>query len=185
MTLVERVAIVLTSLGLSIGLIALLSGFFASHDQARLSPPAVVRGVAFRDLGDAALAPGQRRPRYDSRPPTSGAHVLAPVTADDVHLDEDQILTALSSGDVVILYGNRRPPAGLTTLARALAPAFSPALARSGQAVILARRPGTRRLIGLAWAHMIRVRDPSDPMLRDFAAYWLGRGAPRHRGRSA
>jgi hypothetical protein len=88
----------------------------------------------------------------------------------------DQVLTALASGDVVILYGQRRPPGPLQTLARALAPPFSPALARSGRAVILAHRPGTSGLIGLAWAHMLRVADASDSRLRDFAAYWLGRG---------
>jgi hypothetical protein len=178
LTLVERIAIVLASLGLSIGLIALLSGFFANHDQASLNSPAVVHGQAFRDLGDAALRRGQPRPRYDSRPPTSGAHFAALVTSDDVPLSEDQLLTALASGDVVILYGAPRPSAGLRTLAGALAPAFSPALARSGQAVILSRRRGTIGLIGLAWAHMLAVRDSTDPSLRDFAAYWLGRGVP-------
>jgi Protein of unknown function (DUF3105) len=179
LTFIERVAIVLASLGLSIGLIALLSGFFANRDQAGLSSPAVIRGVAFRDLGDARLKPGQPRPRYDSRPPTSGAHFTVPVTADDVRLSEDQVLTALSSGDVVILYGEPHPPAGLATLARALGPPFTPAVARAGQAVILSPRPGTTGLIALAWAHMIQVRDSSDPALRDFVAYWLGRGAPR------
>lgn len=178
MILVERVAIVLASLGLSVGLIALLSGFFTHNDQASLSSPAVVRGQALRDQGDATLKRGQPRPRYDSRPPTSGAHFAARVTSDDVPLNEDQLLTALASGDVVIMYGEPRAPGGLRTLAGALAPAFSPALARSGQAVILSKRRGLIGLIGLAWAHMLVVRDSSDPRLRDFAAYWLGRGAP-------
>jgi hypothetical protein len=35
--LLERVAIVLVSLALAIGLIALLSGYFASHDPASVS----------------------------------------------------------------------------------------------------------------------------------------------------
>lgn len=177
MSLLERAAILLAALGLSVGLIAVLSGFFANHDQGSLSSPAVVRGRAFRDLGDGRLRPGEQRPRYNSRPPTSGAHLQAYIAADHSRLDVDQILTALASGDVVILYGERRPPVALQTLARALAPAFSPDLARSGQAVILAHRPGTNRLIGLAWAHMLTVADASDPRLRDFAAYWLGRGA--------
>ena len=44
-------------------------------------------------------------------------------------------------------------------------------------AVILARRPGTGGLIGLAWTHMIKVGQAKDPRLREFAAFWLGRGA--------
>jgi hypothetical protein len=35
--LLERVAIVLVSLALAIGLIAVLSGYFASHDQASVT----------------------------------------------------------------------------------------------------------------------------------------------------
>jgi hypothetical protein len=65
----------------------------------------------------------------------------------------------------------------LTTLARSLADPFSPALARSGQAVILTPRPGVTGLIALAWAHMLRAGSVRDPALRQFIAYWLGRGA--------
>jgi hypothetical protein len=68
---------------------------------------------------------------------------------------------------------------GLPTLAREVAGPFTPALAASGQAVILARRPGTAGLIGLAWAHMLRVSTPEEPPLRQFLQFWLGRGAPR------
>ena len=179
MNLLERLAILLVALGLTIGLIALLSGFFAANDQASLAAPPSITGHRFRDLGDAQLQPGQRRPRYDSAPPTSGAHFPAPVTADETSLNNDQLLTALAAGDVVILYGTPQPPPSLTTLAEALAPGFTPALAQAGQAVILGRRAGTVGLVGLAWTHLIRVRDPLDPRLREFAAYWLGHGAPR------
>jgi hypothetical protein len=80
------------------------------------------------------------------------------------------------------LYGTRRPPAGLAAVADGIAPAaFSPALAATGQSVVLTYRPGTTGVIGLAWAHMVHVRSPTDPTLRSFAQYWLGRGAP-HRG---
>jgi hypothetical protein len=48
--------------------------------------------------------------------------------------------------------------------------------------VILARQPGTVGLIGLAWAHMVRVSAQNDSLLRSFAQYWLDRGAP---GRAA
>jgi hypothetical protein len=182
LNLLERGAIVLASLALSAGLIALLSGFFTSRDQSSVSISSSVTGHRFRDLGDGVLKSGQRRPAYDSRPPTSGAHLPEPVTRDQVQLNEDQVLQALAAGDVVIAYAGRRPPAGLTTLARALAPPFTPALAAAGQTVILDRRPGTVGLIGLAWAHILRARSPSDPRLREFAAFWLGRGASRSRG---
>ena len=52
------------------------------------------------------------------------------------------------------------------------------ALAAAGQAVILARRPGTVGVDGLAWAHAVSVREPGDPGLAQFAQFWLGRGAP-------
>lgn len=175
----ERGAIAVASLALAVLLIALLSGFFASRDVGTVSGAGNIAGQRFRDLGDARLAPGRRAPRYDSNPPTSGAHIPEMVTRDEVRLDDNQLLEALAAGDVVILYGAPRPPAGLAVLAAALAPPFTPALARTGDAVILGRRPGTAGLIGLAWAHMIRVRQPGDPRLREFAAFWLGRGAPR------
>jgi hypothetical protein len=175
----ERIAIVLASLVLSIGLIALLSGFFAGRDQAGVSGGQIGPGEAFADQGSALLAPGQPRPAYDSNPPTSGAHLPEPVLRDGAPLTDDQLIQALSLGDVVIMYGGRAPPPGLRTLAVGLASPFSPALAAAGQAVILSRRPGTTGLIGLAWAHMVRVAAPQDPLLRQFAAFWLGRGAPR------
>jgi hypothetical protein len=91
-------------------------------------------------------------------------------------------LTGLEQGNVVIVYGGRVPPPGLRALAESvMAGPFTPALAASGGAVILARRPGTSGLIGLAWTHMVSVSAPNDPLLRQFALYWLGRGAPGKR----
>jgi hypothetical protein len=81
------------------------------------------------------------------------------------------------------MYGTRTPPPGLAAVAGAVAPPFTTALAASGQAVILAYRPGTAGVTGLAWAHMLRVASPGDPALRVFAQYWLGRGAP-HTGKA-
>ena len=182
MTALERAAVVLASLLLSVLLIALLSGFFTSRDTGALAGPGAVVGQRFRDLGDAALKPGQPPPRYDSSPPTSGAHLPEQVTREQTRIDDNQLLEALARGDVVILYGTSAPPPGVTTLAAALAPPLSPALARAGDAVILADRPGIKGLVALAWAHMLRVGTAGDPRLRHFAAYWLGRGAPRRRG---
>lgn len=179
-TALERVAIVVASLALSFGLIALLSGFFAGRDQAGVSITQTGPGSAFPDLGAAHLRPGDKRPEYDSTPPTSGAHFPQPVTRDETELNDDQLLQALESGNVVFMYGSRKPPPGLRSLALRLASPFTPALAAAGQAVILARRPGTIGVDGLAWAHAVSVREPSDPRLAQFAQFWLGRGAPGH-----
>lgn len=174
----ERVAILLASLALSVGLIILLSGFFAGRDQAGVSGAGTGPGQAFADLGHAALRPGQPRPAYDSNPPTSGAHVARAIPRPGAPLNVDELLSALQVGDVVILYGGGHPPAGLEQLARTVAPPFSSELAATGDAVILARRPGTQGILALAWAHMLRVPRASDPALRDFVGFWLGRGAP-------
>ncbi|HZU60571.1 MAG TPA: DUF3105 domain-containing protein [Solirubrobacteraceae bacterium] len=178
MRLLERLAIILASLALAFGLIALLSGFFQSRDNASLAGSAGL-GQRFRDMGNGTLAPGTLRPPYDSDPPTSGPHLPAPVTHDRVQLNDDQLLTALSLGNVVIMYGTRQPPPDLVSLASSLAGTFTPSLAAAGQAVILSPRPGLQGYLGVAWTHLIRVGDPGDPHLRSFAAYWLGRGAPR------
>ena len=180
----ERVAIVVASLALSIGLIALLSGIFAGRDQAGVSGGSSGPGQAFTDLGHRTLAPGQPHPRYNSDPPTSGAHVPAAVTRDEAPLTDDQLLQALQVGDVVMPYGGppaRRPPAGLEQFARSVAPPVTPALAATGDAVILAPRPGTAGVVALAWAHLLRAASPSDPALRQFVGFWLGRGAPAAR----
>lgn len=177
--LLERVAIAIVSLAVSIAAIAALSGFFAGQDAAPVAgSTANAPGLAFRDLGHARLRPGQPRPSYDSSPPTSGAHVPEPVPADRAYLSHDALLQALEAGDVVIMYGGRTPPPGLEALARALAPPFSSELASTGQAVVLARRQATPGILGLAWAHAVRVSAPQDPALRAFARFWLGRGAP-------
>lgn len=177
-TALERVAIGVASLVVSVGLIALLSGFFAGRDQAGVTGTITRVGLQFRDLGHARLAPGATRPPYDSSPPTSGAHVPEAVRSDGAQLNDDQLLQALQSGDVVFMYGTRSPPPGLRALAVSLAGTFSPALAAAGQSVILARRAGTPGIVGLAWTHMVRVGSAGDPGLRAFAQQLLGVGAP-------
>jgi hypothetical protein len=177
-TLLERIVIVIASLVIAIGAIAALSGFFAARDQAGVSGTGAGPGLSFRDLGHAHLARGQARPRYNSNPPTSGAHISEPVTRDAARLNNDQLLQALELGDVVIVYSGRTIPPGAAALARSVAAPFSPALAAAGQAVILARRPGTVGLLGLAWGRMVRVSAADAPLLKEFAQAWLGRGAP-------
>lgn len=178
--LLERVLIVVVALALAIAVIALLSGgLLAGHDSPGVSGAQSGPGVPFPDQGNARLRPGQSPPRYDSDPPTSGPHHPAPVDRDRARLTDDQLLQALSMGDVVLMYGTRTPPPRLAAMARTVAPPFAPALAATGQAVVLAYRPGTTGVLGLAWAHMVHVRSPTDPTLRAFAQYWLGRGAPK------
>ncbi len=179
-TPLERLIIVVSAFAIAVGAIAALSGFFAGQDQAGVSAGAIPGlGQAFRDQGDGPITPGQPRPPYDSSPPTSGPHVPEPVLLDEARLSVDQELEALELGDVVIFYGGGRVPAGLATLARRLANApFTPALAASGDAIILAPRPRTVGLVATGWAHMVHVSAPNDPLLTEFVDYWLGRGAP-------
>lgn len=175
---VEVLAIAIASLVLSVGLIALLSGYFAGRDQGGVTGVDTGPGLAFADLGHRGLAPGEPRAAYNSNPPTSGPHLPAAVPRDGVPLSDDQLLEALQMGDVVIFYGTSRPPAGLEQFARSVAPPFTAALAAIGETVIIAPRPGTDGLVAAAWTHLLSVRGVSDPQLREFVAYWLGRGAP-------
>lgn len=174
----ERLAIAVASLVLSVGLIALLSGYFARHDAAGVSGTVPAPGQAFTDLGHRHLRAHQPAGPYNSIPPTSGAHHVVAVRRDGARLSDDQLLTALEAGDVVIAYPPGRPPAGLQALASRLASPFSPALAAVGQAVILTPRAGTRGLTALAWTHVLRTASSSDPQLARFVGVWLGRGAP-------
>lgn len=176
-TALERVAILVASLVLSIGLIGLLSGFFAGRDPAGISGAGTTVGLKFRDLGHTHLARGELRPAYDSDPPTSGAHVPEPVGQDESTINNDQLLQALELGDVVLMYGGSRPPAGLASLANDVSGPFTPALAGAGQAVILVRRPDTKGVLGLAWTRMLHVSSAQDPALREFVQGLLGRGA--------
>jgi hypothetical protein len=175
----ERAAIVIVSLVIAIAIIALLSGGLAgTQDDPGVTGGQQGPGTAYKDLGDLRLRPGQPRPTYDSDPPTSGAHKPVNVTKDQATISDDQLLQALQVGDVVLLYGTRKPPPGLKALALRAAPPFTPALAATGGAVILARRPGTRGIVAAAWTHLLRAADASDPNLPTFIDYWLGRGAP-------
>lgn len=177
--LLERLLIVVVALAVSVGVIALLSGgLLAGRDSPGMVGANGGPGAAYHDQGDALLRPGQARPAYDSDPPTSGPHHPASVTRDGAQLSDDQLLSALASGDVVLLSGSRTPPSGLAAAAASLAPPFTPALAASGQAVILGHRPGIPGIVALAWAHSQRVTGPTDPALRAFVQFWLGRGAP-------
>ncbi|HET9102372.1 MAG TPA: DUF3105 domain-containing protein [Solirubrobacteraceae bacterium] len=178
MRILERLAIVVAALALAITIIALLSGgLLAGRDNPGISGAGAMLGVAYKDLGHAHLRPGQPHPRYDSSPPTSGAHVPDPVLRDEAPLSNDQLLQALETGDVVFLYAGPHPPPGLRALAARLAGPFTPALAASGQAVVLAPRAGTHGIVAAAWTRLLTVGSASDPRLAAFARAALGQGA--------
>lgn len=172
----ERLLIVIAALAISIGVIAVLSGgLLAGRDDPGVSAGQSGPGTRFRDQGNLHLRQGELRPVYDSDPPTSGPHIPEAVLRDRAELSADQLLEALELGDVVLMYGTPQPPRGLAAIAESVGGRFTPALAASGQAVILARRPGTRGVIALAWTRMLRTL--SAPELRNFAQFWLSRGA--------
>jgi hypothetical protein len=154
-----------------------------SRDSSQVDRPASASrgpGQLFPDQGHAHLQPGQKPQQpYASDPPTSGPHVPEAIDSDraGTRLSDDQILHALELGDVVMLYGGAKPPAALAALADQLAGPFDPALAATGQAVVLGRRPGARGVVALAWRHLLRVPNATAPALEQFGSYWLGRGA--------
>jgi hypothetical protein len=179
----ERGAIVIASLAIAVGVIALLSGGLAGgRDDPGLSisTSASAPGTAYRDQGDRLLSAGSARPAYDSDPPTSGPHTPAAIHRNAVVISDDQLLQALSLGDVVFLYSSAQPPRGLQAVADGVAPRFTPALAADGQTVILARRAGLSQITALAWTRMLRSDEAGD--LRAFANHWLGRGAGARAG---
>jgi hypothetical protein len=155
--------------------------YFEGRDSSQVHDSGSVTagpGRLLPDQGDAHLRPGQRPAQpYASDPPTSGPHVPVPIRTNATRIGDDELLHALELGDVVLVYGSARPPAALRALADKLAGPFDPALAASGQAVLLGMRPGTQGLVALAWRHELRTPNPRDPALETFASYWLGRGA--------
>jgi hypothetical protein len=173
----ERLAIAGASLVLAVILIALLSGYFAGRDAPTVSVIRAV-GLRFPNQGDAILTAGYPAPPYDSNPPTSGAHAVRPIPSDGLALSDNQILTALAAGNVVVLYGSAAPAPGPPGLA-ALAGPFTPALAATGLAVVTGRRAGVSGLVAVAWTRMLRVRTTGDPLLALFIRQWLGSGGAR------
>jgi hypothetical protein len=161
------------------GIFALLLAFNARDDA----------GVG----GGAPAGPGELQPDRGSRhlestqhvplegltdPPTSGAH-HARLPTREGRLSPDEILHSLELGDVILFYDAPRPPAALRAIQREVSGPFDAEVAAAGQQVILARRrshPPTGPVTAAAWRRLLRVDDPSDPRLRDFAEAWIGRG---------
>jgi hypothetical protein len=140
----------------------------------------IALALAFNARDDAGLAtpegPGELQPESGGEWPTSGPHEQRLVTRDRRELGDDEILTALEAGNVVVLYEGAEPAAELVRLQREVAGPFDAEVAAAGQAVILARREGAGPATALAWRRVLEAEDAADPRLREFAEAWLGRG---------
>ena len=129
------------------------------------------------DLGSRHLQAGQHVPLDGlTDPPTSGAHHDRLPTREG-RLSPDEILHSLELGDVILFYDAKHPPAALRALQRDVSGPFDAEVAAAGQQVILAPRDGAGTVTAAAWRRLLRVDDPSDPRLREFAEAWIGRGA--------
>jgi hypothetical protein len=159
--------------GLAATACAVLISILAARDDSQVSG-AEGPGVAEPDRGARHLGPNDPPTAEAERPPTSGPHRPEPVASQS--LSEDQLLEALHLGNVVLLYGGDAPGDALLAIQREVAGDFDPELAAAGQAVILARRPGTEGVTALAWGRRLQASDETDPQLREFAEAWLGQG---------
>jgi hypothetical protein len=166
--------------GLAAGLCLVLIIVLASRDSSQVDPGAATGpGTLERDRGAQVVTSAPETPASSpSEPPTSGPHRDEPVNADRTELSDDQILTALAAGNVVIAYEGDAP----AQVQEDVSGPFDPELAAAGQAVILAKRPGVGKPQALAWRRRLVATGPEDPQLRAFAEAWLGQAAPNDQG---
>jgi Protein of unknown function (DUF3105) len=150
--------------------------FVQSRDKSQVDGAEAAPGRLLPDQGSAH----RRAPagfRYASDPPASGPHLPAAIGHDRTALSNDQLLHGLELGDVALVYaGHEGQEQVLRGLQDDVSGPFEPALANTGQMVVLDRRPGTKGVIALAWRRMLSVPSVNDPRLRAFADGWLGRG---------
>jgi hypothetical protein len=167
------VAVVIVAAAGCVGLISLLASRDSSQVAGTTGP-----GTLEADRGaDVVGADSPDTPvSAPADPPTSGPHKAAAVTKDQTALSDDQLLTALRQGNVVLAYGDDEPPAELVALQNDVSGAFDPSLAAAGQTVILDHRPGIDGVVALAWRRKLAAAAPTDPRLREFAEAWLGQG---------
>jgi hypothetical protein len=175
---VRRLALVLLGTVVVAGGIFLLLIAFNARDDAGVGAGVPAGpGELQPDRGNRHLEPTQHVPLKGlTDPPTSGAHHEKLPTREG-RLSPDQILHALELGDVILFYDAPRPPPALRKLQREVSGPFDAEVAAAGQQVILARREGSGPVTAAAWRRLLRVDDPSDPRLREFAEAWIGRGA--------
>ncbi len=159
--------------GIAIAACAVLITILANRDSSGVNP-ASGPGQLMPDRGSTHVDGPSTPASPPDEPPTSGPHRPVPVTKDATALSDDQLLEALHLGNVVLAYGDARPPAALTQVQDDVAGPFDPQLAAAGQAVILDHRPGVKGVIALAWRRELRSADPAQ--LRAFADAWLGQG---------
>jgi hypothetical protein len=170
----RQAVIALAVAGLASAACLVLIVVLASRDPSGVST-ASGPGTLLPDHGNRRLpagAPAPRSPAAD--PPASGPHHEVAVRRDGVALSDDQLLSALALGNVVIAFDGASPPAVLRRVQRGTAGAFSADLAAAGQAVILDRRPGVGGVVALAWRR--RLRSADEAALTDFVNAWLGQG---------
>jgi hypothetical protein len=158
----RRLALVAVGVVIAVGGLIALALAFNARDDAQLSA--------------AQEGPGELQPADGGEWPTSGPHDRELVSRDRRRLSDDQILTALELGNVVVLYDAAEPGMALTRLQRDVAGPFDAELAAAGQAVILARREGAGAATALAWRRVLQTDDSADPRLREFTEAWLGHG---------
>jgi hypothetical protein len=77
---------------------------------------------------------------------------------------------------VVIFHAPGQDQGALLGLAEQIAGPFDRALAASGQAVIVAPRPGVRGAVAVSWRRRQAAPSADDPVLRRFVEFHLGRG---------
>lgn len=167
--LVLTAALVIAAAAVALSLLA------ATRDPSRVGV-AEGPGEAFTDQCASHAAPPEGF-EYSSQPPTSGPHEPRLPAGDERRLGDDELLHALELGNVAFAYDARRPPPELVALRDDLAGDFDVELAAAGQAVLLVRHPAADGVSALAWNRRLVTADPADPALREFAEYWLGRGA--------
>ena len=84
---------------------------------------------------------------------------------------------AVRPGNVLLLYAETRQAPQLRALQRELGTS-GPALAAAGQALLVRRDPGLRvPIVALSARHRQDARAASEPAVRRFVEYWLGRAA--------
>jgi len=174
---VRRLLLVLLGTAVVVGgVYALLLAFNARDDAGVGGSAPSGPGELQPDKGSKHLESTQHVPLSGlTDPPTSGAHHDRLPTREG-RLSPDEILHALELGNVILFYDAPRPPAALRRLQREVSGPFDAEVAAAGQQVILARREGVGPVTAAAWRRLLRVNDPSDPRLREFAEAWIGRG---------
>ena len=167
------VGAVIVAAAACVALISLLASRDSSQVGGTAGPGVLEPDRGSRRLGaDAPQTPASP----PNQPPTSGPHRDVEVTRDGAELSDDELLSVLQLGNVVILYDSEKAPEELVKVQSDVSGAFDPEVAAAGQSVILARRPGIDGLTALAWRRRLNASGPDDPKLHEFAEAWLGQG---------